>query len=169
MTEPHAVREAALADVPAIARIHVDAWRETYAGLISKRALAVHSYEERVALWTRVLAPHSTTSLFVAERAGAIAGFASGGPVRDPQPPFDAELYSIYLKADYKRHGLGRALFEAVRTRLRERGFRAMLLWVLAGNDAALFYEALGGKKFLSGSFTLAGDELVEHGYGFEL
>ena len=168
MTLP-AVREATLADVPAVARIHVDAWRETYAGLISERALAARSYEDRVQLWTRAVAPESSTSLFVAERDGTIAGFAAGGPVRAPEPPFDAELYTIYLKAECKRHGLGRALFEAVRTRLRERGFRAMLLWVLDGNEAALFYEALGGKKFMTGPFTFAGDEFVEHGYGFDL
>lgn len=169
MTEGFSVREATLADVQAVARFHVDTWRETYAGLIPERALRAHSYADRALLWQRALAPGSPTSLFLAERDGALAGFAACGPARDQEPKFEAELYSIYLKAEHQRHGLGKVLFETVRTRLRERGFRTMQLWVLAGNDATRFYEAMGGTRFVTASFTLGGCELVEHGYGFEL
>lgn len=169
MTTTHIVREATLADVPEIAKVHVDAWRETYEGLMSQRALTSHSYADREALWNRALAPGSATCLFVAESDGEIVGFAAGGPSHSAVSGFGAELYAIYLLDRVKRRGAGRALFDAVRSRLRERAFKRMLLWVLDGNEAAAFYEAQGGARFHTGPFTLAGDSLVEHGYGFEL
>lgn len=41
--------------------------------------------------------------------------------------------------------GVGRALIDAAEARLRERGYRDVILWVLEDNPRArLFYEAAG-------------------------
>ncbi len=39
------IREARLEDASAIARVHIDAWRETYQGIIPDTYLAQLSYE----------------------------------------------------------------------------------------------------------------------------
>jgi hypothetical protein len=41
------VRHAAEADIPGIAEVHVQAWRESYAAVLSAEALAGLSGEER--------------------------------------------------------------------------------------------------------------------------
>ena len=169
MNDAYLVREATSRDVPEVARLHVDAWRATYRGLIAEAALYAHSYAEREALWNDALKAGSTTSLFVAESGGAVAGFAACGPIRDPEPGFDGELYAIYLRADFQGRGIGRALVEAARSCLRQRGFRRMILWVLEGNTGAdAFYERLGGRRQGTGQFELCGESLFEHGYAFD-
>lgn len=169
MSDAHLVREATSQDVPEVARLHVDAWRASYRGLIPEAALFAHSYAEREALWNQALEAGSATSLFVAESGGALAGFAACGPIRDPEPGFDGELYAIYLRNEYQGRGIGRALVEATRSCLRQRGFRRMILWVLDGNAGAdAFYERLGGRRQGTGHFELCGASLFEHGYAFD-
>jgi GNAT superfamily N-acetyltransferase len=169
MTGRLLVREAVTGDAPAIARLHVDAWRATYRDLMPPAAVEAHSYADREAGWSEALGTGGATSLFIAECDGALAGFAACGPNRGEEPEFDGELYAIYLDAAYQRRGAGRALFETARQRLRERGFRTMLLWVLDGNEAAdAFYRGLGGRRWGAGSFELGHETLREHGYAFD-
>ncbi len=56
MAEPVTIRDAAEADVQAIARVHVAAWRESYAGLIRPDILAGLSVEDRGRMWRSALA-----------------------------------------------------------------------------------------------------------------
>ena len=44
------IRPATLEDAPAIARVHVDTWRTTYAGIVPDEHLAKLSYERSQAL-----------------------------------------------------------------------------------------------------------------------
>ncbi|BDI14956.1 hypothetical protein ANSO36C_07580 [Nostoc cf. commune SO-36] len=48
-----AIREANLADAPAIAKVHVDTWRTTYSNLMPAKFLADLSYEERETKWVK--------------------------------------------------------------------------------------------------------------------
>jgi GNAT superfamily N-acetyltransferase len=169
VSDAYLVRAATSLDVPEVARLHVDAWRATYRGLIPEAALYAHSYAEREAQWYQALQAGSTTSLFVAECEGAVAGFAACGPIREPEPGFDGELHAIYLRTDYQGRGIGRALVETARSCLRQRGFQRMILWVLDGNAGAdAFYERLGGRRQGTGNFELCGKSLFEHGYAFD-
>jgi hypothetical protein len=45
--------------------------------------------------------------------------------------------------------------------------FNGLLIWVLKGNPAQGFYEALGGKLIAEKSFELQGATLEEFGYGW--
>ncbi len=141
------VREATLADVPGIARVHVDSWRTTYKGMVPQRIIDSFTYEGRQELWRRALGPDSRSFVYVAEdESGQIVGFASGGPARQDAPNHDGELYAIYLLQEHQGRGIGRQLFDAVVRTLVERGMRSMAIWVLAENPACGFYEALGGR-----------------------
>lgn len=76
------VREASLADVPMIARVHVDTWRTAYRGIIPENYLASLSYEKREIGWVQILSSAAQSSQFVyvaADDSGQIVGFASGG------------------------------------------------------------------------------------------
>lgn len=79
----------------------------------------------------------------VAEVDGEIVGFVSVGAARDEDA--DGELYAIYVQPDRWGSGVGRSLIEAGEKRLRELGYREVLLWVLEDNPRARrFYEAAG-------------------------
>ena len=76
------IRQAIDSDARGIARVHIDSWRSTYAGIVPADHLAGLDYDEREARWHRILADRRQNA-FVAEDAdGRIIGFASGGPER---------------------------------------------------------------------------------------
>lgn len=141
------LRPATLQDVAGIARVHVDAWRETYQGILPAEFLQNLSYESRQEQWRRALSdPSSRTRLYVMQKkSGIIGGFVAVGPERGELEDYDGELYAIYLLRRYQGMGYGRRLFEEGASVLREEGFRSMVLWVLGDNASRGFYEHLGG------------------------
>jgi L-amino acid N-acyltransferase YncA len=142
------IRAAAPSDAPAIGRIHVESWRETYRGALPDALLDNLSAVVRAAMWRGALDHEPPISLYVAELAsGDLVGFAGGGPRRGSALPNDAEVYAIYLLGAARHHGCGRRLMAALAVALRARGFRSLCLWVLRENVAARrFYERLGGE-----------------------
>src|SRR5882672_9018885 len=94
---PLEIRPAMLADVDAIAAIHVDAWRETYRGLLPDSLLEQLSIPARAEQWRRALDRDAAiTSLFVAAPAtGDPIGFVAGGPRRGAATATKAEVYAL--------------------------------------------------------------------------
>ena len=163
------VRRATVADADAIGRVHVESWRTTYRGIVPQEYLDGLRAEQRAANWRRSLAASPEQSfVFVAERAGAIVGFASGGRERRQSAAFAGELEAIYLLADQQRGGIGHLLVAAVATELLRRDLRSMLLWVLEQNSPArAFYERLGGRIVEQQSVTIGGLALTELANGW--
>lgn len=150
-----------------MARVHVESWRTTYAGLLPEEVLRARlSTESRETLWKRVLADASQFS-FVAVDGAEVVGFSNGGKNRGAEAEYAGELYSMYLLEAYQRRGLGRALAEALAGRLLASGMNSMVAWVLANNPSRGFYEALGGKLVGSKPFVLEGATFEEVGYGW--
>lgn len=144
---PPRPRPAVVADAAEIAAVHVDSWRDTYAGMLPDRFLAgmgVDEYEDR---WLRTLQdPYHRSLVYVAEEEGRVVGFASCGRERDGDNRYDGELYAIYLREAAQRHGHGRALVAVAAAALALRGMTSMVVWVLRENARArAFYERLGG------------------------
>jgi L-amino acid N-acyltransferase YncA len=166
---PIVIRPAQTSDAPGIARVHVDAWRSTYRGLVPDAFLDGLQSEPREHFWRATLSDADAPArVFVAQAAdGAIVGFAAGGPARDDRPPYDGELYAIYLLDTQQRRGLGRRLTLAVVRQLLATGHRAMLVWVLADNPSRGFYAALGGQQVGSKVVEIGGVELEELAYGW--
>jgi ribosomal protein S18 acetylase RimI-like enzyme len=137
-----------LADVDGIARVHVQAWRESYGALVSEAALDARPVEKRAQQWRNTLGePGSPTFVYVAEQDGAVCGFGSAGKVRWTGLSTGSEVSSLYLLDAVKRRGVGRALFRQLLAELAARGFTSTGLWVLTANEPARrFYEAMGGR-----------------------
>ena len=186
------IRQAVDSDARGIARIHIDSWRATYAGIVPAEHLAGLDYDEREARWHRILADRRQNAFVADDPDGRIIGFASGGPERsgspsasgtascsdDPQiasgeperntaPAYSAELYAIYIDESGQRQGVGRRLVAATCSWFLSRGWHSMLLWVLAHNPSRGFYEALGGAEVRLETITIGGTELVEIAYGW--
>ena len=153
-----------------MATVYVDANRSTFAGIVPSGFLEGLSYREAELRWHSVLAVNQHTGkTFVAEtRAGKVVGVARGGPDRENNPVYRAELYLIYLLARYQRQGLGRRLVSAVARELRADGFHSMLVWTLRDTHGARrFYESLGGELLESGTTTMGGRNVAEVCYGW--
>ncbi len=160
-------RYATPADAVALGLAHVEAWRESYAGLVPDTVLTALDPRLRAAMWRDVLAKGGAVHL--AERDGAIIGFASGGPQRDASLPYSAEIRAIYIRRSAQRRGVGRILMSAVARDLLARGHAAAALWVLEGNGSARrFYEALGGQEVARRVEQCDGFSAVGVAYGWE-
>ncbi|BDZ49718.1 N-acetyltransferase [Frondihabitans sucicola] len=151
-----AVRDAVVDDATGIARVHVDSWRETYAGVLNERFFSEDAFQRRAAFWSTYLQLDPRPGfLAVAETGGRIVGFANSGESIgvDAEHGFPAArpitLFSIYLLAQQQGTGAGQALHDSVI------GGRPAQLWVLQGNDrATAFYERNG--------FAFDGAEFVD-------
>lgn len=166
MNKNFTIRKATEPDAKAIAKVHVDSWRTTYANIVPDEYLINLSYENREQLWIKNI---SNDAVFVAENnEGQIIGFSSGGKERSGKYiEFEGELYAIYLLKECQGQGIGRALVTAIVEEIKAMGLRSMLVLVLKDNSFHRFYEALGGKKIDTVEIQIAGKKLDELVYGW--
>lgn len=163
------IREANLADAPAIAKVHVGAWQTTYSNLMPAKFLAELSYEERETKWVKILSNIAQDNFtYIAEdEIGQIVGFANGGLERTGDRLYQGELYAIYILEKYQRQGLGHSLISTVATRLLQSDISSMLVWVLADNPAVHFYQSLGGQQVNQKQIEIGTVQLIEVAYGW--
>jgi len=152
------IREARLADASAIARVHIDAWHETYQGIIPDSYLAQLSYAKRTEQWEQTLVDQR---VYVAVSGEEIVGFAQGGPSRTDAR--EGELYAIYVLRASQGQGLGKALFQRITDDLAE--YETMQVSVLRDNPACQFYERFGGQVIEESMIERGGVELVQRVY----
>ncbi|STQ89139.1 GNAT family N-acetyltransferase [Iodobacter fluviatilis] len=146
-----------------IAQIHVLSWQHAYCDLLPSDYLAQLSVEKRAETWRNALKT-SSSQVLVAQSGDGLLGFISFAPCRDEDAASDqAEIWSLYVSPAYWAAGVGLALYTAAKERIQDQGFKALSLWVLAGNQRALqFYAKAGFAPDLSKTFELAGVELQE-------
>jgi GNAT superfamily N-acetyltransferase len=160
------IRRGVADDSRAIARVQVDTWRTTYAGIVPDDFLATMDVEFRTERWKETFATGEMLML-VAEDEAEIFGFASGGKLREPLEDYDAELFAIYLLLKKQGKGAGRKLFEELARSLAGEDYKAMALWVLRKNPAVAFYRRLGGIELVQKNIEIGGQQLEEIAFGW--
>lgn len=130
-------------EATALARVHVQTWREAYGDLLSERFYDDAALEARKHRWVRLLADAETASrTCVARHRREVIGFASYGPSRVDTTSLhrrDEQLYAIYVLRDWYGHGVGQDLLEAAV------GRRPAELWVARDNPRARQFYAKNG------------------------
>ena len=159
------IRVATLQDAGAIARVHVESWRTTYAGIVPAEYLASLDVGQREVSWREWLP--LDIDVFVAEVDGEVVGFVGGGAIREPVEGVDAELFAIYLLRDAQRRGIGMALLKRLAGSLKARGYRSMMAWVLEDNSSGEFYSRSGGVRVASKEMEVGGVMLPVMAYGW--
>ncbi len=165
------IRAAEPSDAGAIARIYVDSWRDTYAGLLPDAFLVGLDADDRERNWWRhALARRAGRHVaFVAEAGGeGVVGFVSGGRARDRRLGYDGEVYTLYLRDDHHGIGLGKRLFTTMAAQLVQARGPSLIVWVLDGNPARFFYEALGGKCVAHRHGAMGGSAIEEIGFAWD-
>jgi L-amino acid N-acyltransferase YncA len=161
------IRKAKVEDAGAIAKVHVESWKTTYAGIVSDVFLASLNKEQRTQSWReQILA--ANISILVAEDETGIFGFAAGGEVREKLEEYDAELYAIYLLRERQRQGVGKTLSLTLASSLQTQGYTSMLVWVLEQNPSVSFYQRLGAVQIARKIINIGGADLQELAFGWQ-
>ncbi len=175
------VREATPMDAAAIARIHVETWQATYAGLVPDGYLAGMDLARYQRFWRELIGRRAAEKVLVAlddgaeaqgdeTAAGEIVGFGSCGLVREAdsaRAPFRGEIYTLYVHTDFQDRGHGRRLLVALIEELAAKGFTDAGLWMLSGNPTRFFYERMGGQAVAEREERFAGIWLPEVAYAW--
>lgn len=140
------VDNAKAGDAAALARVYVETWRTTYAGILPDQVLLNMQASVHEIRFSRWIDQQSDRLFMLAARTGSgrIVGLASAGHARG-QPTTTGEIYTLYVDPDWQGRGIGRSLLRSCMARLGGAGFRKAILWVLADNPSRFFYEAAGG------------------------
>jgi len=167
---PITVRRGRGEDAAAIARVHVDSWRSTYAGMLPEDMLLKLSSADHEARWWRHVLGRFRRRHYVyvaVDETDGVIGFISGGPARDSVLGPQAEIYALYLLDEYQGRGIGRALFLRLATRLNGECGPGLVVWVLSENPSRFFYEAMGGRRIGRRTERMGGAEVQETAYGW--
>jgi ribosomal protein S18 acetylase RimI-like enzyme len=160
------IRKADIEDAAAIAHVHVESWKTTYAGIVSDVFLASLNKEVRTQSWQEQILT-ANISILVAEDETGIFGFAAGGKIREKLDDYDAELYAIYLLRERQKQGAGRTLCLTLASALQTKGFTSMIVWVLEQNPSVSFYERLGAVQIARKVIDIGGADLQELAFGW--
>ena len=139
------VRQAELADVPAMARVFVDTFRAAHRGQVPDSQLLERTYETSAAGWARTIAAIEAGDapgdhVLVAQgEDGEVVGLVMGDSTT-------GECLALYVDVAAQGSGAGRALLVALGERVHADGAERLLVGVLAANHPArAFYERMGG------------------------
>ncbi|HVV27416.1 MAG TPA: GNAT family N-acetyltransferase [Rhizomicrobium sp.] len=161
------VRLARPEDAADLARIYIDSWHDTYAGVISHALLSAMSLRGHTARWRAAIRGHGTVLVAEDAQHGPV-GLASLGPVRDASLGFEGEVYTLYVDPAFLGRGAGRALLTGAFDALKDRKLRSCLIWAHARNNACFFYEAMGGRRVATRTTRLMGELTPEIGFGWK-
>lgn len=138
------LRDARPDDAVAVAGVHVRSWQDGYRGLLPDEYLDSLRAEDRAARYDFSGGSNGALTI-VALDGHTVVGFATVGEPFVEGGAGIGELQALYVDTPYWRRGIGRALIEEARARLRSLGSTRAQLWVLAGNARAMrFYESDG-------------------------
>ncbi|MGL5941332.1 MAG: GNAT family N-acetyltransferase [Waterburya sp.] len=147
-------------------------WKTTYTGILPEDYIQKLSYQKREHHWKNMLdlstEKETEYFIYVAENtAQEIVGFIDGGLARSENSRYQGEIYCLYILVAYQRQGIGRSLVQLIADKLSQSGINSILVWVLAENPAAKFYQALGGQQVAQKLIKISGIEFEEIAYGW--
>lgn len=155
------IRPAQPDDSAAIEQVHIDTWRDAYAGilpasyLVHRLKASAHSANLRVG----ILGGKSQGATLVAE-IDRVVGFISYGVARHVREPGTGEIYAFYVDPEAQGQGIGRALLSVALDRMFANGSAAVEVEVLSQNPARHFYTAMEASISGQGIHRFAGRKL---------
>ena len=164
------IRRAKPADAAAIAKVGVETWRDAYAGLVPSDHLLRMTEARQAVQWDALVRrARGADTVLVAELQGLsgrkVVGYGSCGRSRNGL--MTGEVFTLYVSGDWQNRGVGQRLMFGLFKSLVARDLNDSVIWVLSGNPARYFYEAMGGKRLAERKERFAGTVLDETAYGW--
>lgn len=160
------IRVARPGDARRIARLDVETWRATYAGILATPFLVSLSTQRRELGWATVIEREPRDVRVAVDEDGNILGFGSCGRNREGAE-FAGEVFTLYVAPDWQNQGIGRLLLIALFERLVAQGCNSAIIWVLRDNPGRFFYQRLGGREVRHKAFTVGGKRIEAAGYAW--
>ena len=166
----HVIRFAAITDSLSIARVQVDSYLNSYAGIFPPSYFAHFSYEEQTGDWnTLIRTKDDGDVLMVAESdAGKISAYCLAKVQKDIHPGYDAEIIALHVHPEYRHQGIGRSLLLSMKEELQKRACQSVMLWTLQRNPIRSWYEKAGGVLIGEKLHDVEGWEIVDVAYGWK-
>ena len=157
------IRGGTGADSAAMGRIYSEAWKKAYAGIVPDEFLNRLTPETTAPPADKI----SPDNSLVYDVEGEAVGLVSFGPARTGE---GCEIYSIYVRPDHWKSGIGGRLFAAACEKLAADGYKKLILWTLTENsNARAFYERMGMHRTAERIIEIAGKPLSETGYELDI
>ncbi|HCA5284255.1 GNAT family N-acetyltransferase [Acinetobacter nosocomialis] len=136
------IRIASFNDALSIAEVHVQAWKETYAGMVKQEILDELNVLDKEQLWKEI-SRSPDHKLFIYTENGVVKGFLDG--YLSPESNI-AEILAFYLLKEVQKQGLGRELFQKFYQCALNQGYAFIRLEVFNKNPSRFFYEKMGAQ-----------------------
>ncbi|MEC7575989.1 MAG: GNAT family N-acetyltransferase [Pseudomonadota bacterium] len=171
----YTIRTATIDDIPALAQLHCQGWKDSYVDLVPQDYLDGLTPEEFAEKWKKWMPDDISTALIAEDENGNPAGFSMFGSLQTPvpgqssiRPIYSAELYAIYLDKDHWGKGLAQMFFKETAAALKDQKHYSMALWVVGGNKRACkFYEKMGGQRIGKKVVEIGGRNVKEACFGW--
>ncbi|MFL6466629.1 MAG: 3-deoxy-manno-octulosonate cytidylyltransferase [Pyrinomonadaceae bacterium] len=161
------IRKANREELPRVAKVHVDSWQRSFAGIAPKAFLANISVEKRLAAYRERRCDENYEMMVADHTDAGIIGFADFGTPRLPGD-FDAQIFSFYFLPEYQRRGYGERLFRRCVARMAEKGITSLCLDSLEVSPYRAFYDKMGGKIVGHDSHKLGDKDFATVIYGWD-
>ena len=139
------IRKAVTKDAPALARIHISAWKKAYRGIVSPDLLKKLDEKKRAESFKKSIAGNPEETYLIEDK-GKVVGFTTIGECRDDDKDRAVgEIWGLYIDPAYWRRGFGKQLTDFSEKTLRGRKKTKIVIWVLEENNIARdFYRKNG-------------------------
>jgi ribosomal protein S18 acetylase RimI-like enzyme len=136
------LRPAEPSDALAIARVHIRAWQQGYAGILPASYLNNLRAEDRADKYDLSNSDPAKPHTIVAVTGNIIHGFATTAPSHENDLPNHGELTALYVDPHSWSLGVGVALVSAARAHMVSLGLKNAYLFTLVDNlRAQRFYK----------------------------
>ena len=149
-----------------MSRIYVQTWQDTYLSVVPYGYLLSMSAPKHEQAFYNELKNRQITS-FVAEDAGQVIGFTTGGYVRHGGDIYRGEVYTLYVLKNLQRRGVGAQLVAALARQFKHDGIYSMLVRVLKQNPYRRFYSKINGTYLKTERTPFAGEVMEVDSYGW--
>lgn len=163
------IRKIKYEDIERIVDINIKDWKKVYKGIIDDNTLNNLNRNEKIEKWRKI---YDKDNVIVAKRDGKIIGYCRySSNVKYKNTSIDSEILAIYVDYDSIGQGTGRKLMEYVKSDLKEKGKKKIVLWCLEENKTGRgFYEKMGGKLITPKKyFEKEGKKYKEVGYIYDI
>lgn len=126
-----------------VSTVYAESWREAYRGIVPADYLEELSDDN----WVNYLEEYMDNNIIVIEE-DEIVGAAAFGPSRDESLKAWGEVYSIYIRPKYFRHGYGTYLMKYILGEFEREGVKDIFIWVLEDNIRSQNFYVKNGFRY---------------------